>query len=116
VCKIEQPRFDSVLYLANVHLLADESAAMPHRYFHFQNGLTTLDPYGLDVPDMETTRAEAALTVAAVLREDNMKTLWAGTPLRLWVTADPDGKGDPILSVQVTASEPSDPNPPSGDP
>ena len=64
---------------------------MPLRYVHFQNGVTTLDSYGVDAPDMETIRAEAALTVAAVLREDNLETLWAGAPLRLWVTADPEG-------------------------
>jgi hypothetical protein len=82
---------------------------MPRHYVHFQNGVTTLDPFGVDAPDMETIRAEAVLTAAAVLREDNLETLWAGTPLRLWVTADPEGKGKPILALQITASvaEPS---------
>ena len=56
------------------------------------------------LPNMETIRAEAVLTVAAVLREDNLETLWAGTPLRLWVTADPDGKGKPIFALEITAT------------
>ena len=83
---------------------------MPLRYVHFQNGVTTLDLFGVDAPDMAAIRAEAALTVAAVLREDNLETLWAGNPLRLWVTADPDGKGKPILALQITATvaEPSE--------
>ena len=82
---------------------------MPRHYVHFQNGVTTLDSFGVDAPDMATIRAEAVLTVAAVLREDNLETLWAGTPLRLWVTADPEGKGKPILALQITATvaEPS---------
>jgi hypothetical protein len=44
------------------------------------------------------------------LREDNLETLWAGSPLRLWVTADPDGQGKPILALQITATvaEPSE--------
>ena len=82
---------------------------MPRHYVHFQNGVTTLDPFGVDAPDMETIRAEAVRTAAAVLREDNLETLWAGNPLRLWVTADPDGKGKPILALEITATvaEPS---------
>jgi hypothetical protein len=82
---------------------------MPRHYVHFQNGVTTLDPYGVDAPDMAAIRAEAVLTIAAVLCEDNLETLWAGTPLRLWVTADPEGKGQPVLALQITASvaEPS---------
>ena len=82
---------------------------MPRHYVHFQNGVTTLDSFGVDAPDLATIRAEAVLTIAAVLREDNLETLWAGAPLRLWVTTDPEGKGKPIFTLQITASvaEPS---------
>jgi len=74
---------------------------MPRRYFHFQNGGTTLDSEGVDLPDMATTRTEAARTIAEMLREDEIDTLWHGHPLRLWVTEGPNGAGKTVLALRV---------------
>ena len=49
---------------------------MPRRYFHHQNGVTTLDPHGIDVSDMAAIRDEAVATIAAILREDDTGSLW----------------------------------------
>jgi hypothetical protein len=78
---------------------------MPRRYFHHQNGVTTLDPHGIDASDMAAIRDEAVATIAAILREDDTGSLWSNKPLRLWVTDDPDGKGRTLLALELTARE-----------
>ncbi len=76
---------------------------MPRCYFHFQNGVTTLDHDGVDVPDMTATRTEAIETFTAVVREDSMDTLRKGQPLRLWVTDEPGGKGKTLFALRLVA-------------
>ena len=77
---------------------------MPLFYFHTENGTTTLDQEGVDLPDMTTTRAEAAGTVGSILREENLDSLWGGNALRLWVTDQPAGLGKTLLTLHLTAN------------
>jgi hypothetical protein len=74
---------------------------MPRCYFHLQNGVTTLDCDGVDLPDMAAVQTEAAETVASALREDAMDMLWNGEPLRLWVTDEPRGAGKTLVALRV---------------
>ncbi len=74
---------------------------MPRCYFHFQNGVTTLDRDGSDLPDMNAVRTEAVETIASALREDAMDMLWRGQPLRLWVTDQPGGAGTTLFALRI---------------
>ncbi len=74
---------------------------MARCYFHFQNGVLTLDRNGVDLPDMTAVRTEAVETIASALREDAMEMLWNGDPLRLWVTDEPNGAGKTLLALRV---------------
>jgi hypothetical protein len=75
---------------------------MPRRYVHLQNGVTSLDNDGIDLPDMMATRAEAVRTIAAVLLEDNVDSFWNGHPIRLWITDGPNGSGETVLALNVS--------------
>jgi len=78
---------------------------MPTFYFHSKNGdAVTRDHDGITVAGLKAARAEAILTFAEMLREDNQESLWAGKPLRLWVTDKPDDAGKPLFSLRATAT------------
>lgn len=78
---------------------------MPLRYFHPKNGVTTLDHAGVEVPDINAARVEAVRTVATILHEDPMDSLWNGHPLKLWVTEGPGDTGETLLSLRITPEE-----------
>jgi hypothetical protein len=105
VFKIEQRRPGQIFYLARVQRPAQGFVAMPRHYFHLQNGVTTLDREGVDVPDMAATRAEAVKTIGTMLCEDPMDTFWDGKPLRVWVTEGPDGTGKTLFALQIVQEQ-----------
>lgn len=78
---------------------------MPRHFFNFQNGATTLDGVGVDLPDLAAVRSEAVKTMAAVLREDVTVSFWNGAPMRLWVTDEPDAAGNTLLEIRVTLGQ-----------
>ncbi|MGA2892841.1 MAG: hypothetical protein ABSE22_08220 [Xanthobacteraceae bacterium] len=78
---------------------------MPLHYFHTRNGVTTLDHRGVDLADIDAVRAEAVMTFANMLLEDNVDVLWDGKPLRLWVTDGPDDSGETLLVLQVNPDQ-----------
>jgi len=77
---------------------------MPVFYFHLQNGTTKIDHDGIELPDLSAARDEAAGTIAAILREDDMNSLWNGESLRLWVTEAPHDSGQTLLELQILAA------------
>jgi len=76
---------------------------MSLRYFHLKNGTTALDHDGIDVLDLTAVRVEALATMAEILRDGDVGPLWDGEPLRLWVTDQPDGLGQTLFTLHVTA-------------
>lgn len=76
---------------------------MARLYFHFQNGVRTLDHDGVDLPDLLAVQTEAARTIAAIMSDDDVRGLWSGQPLRLWVTDGPNDAGKTLLALRVTA-------------
>jgi hypothetical protein len=78
---------------------------MPHCYFHFQNGVTTLDDVGFDTPDISAAKTEAIRNVAIMLHEDPMHGLCNGESVRVWVTDGPGGTGATLFSLRVVPEE-----------
>jgi hypothetical protein len=77
-------------------------------YFHSQNGdVATLDRNGTAVANLEAARAEAVLTFADMLRDDNQEPLLAGKPLRLWITDKPGDSGKTLFSLCAAAADAS---------
>ena len=62
---------------------------MPRFFFHTQNDTDYTDEEGIDLPDMESARTQAALLTAALLK-DGASRFWASGPWTLTVT-DEDG-------------------------
>ncbi len=77
---------------------------MPVFYFHLQNGSTKIDHEGIELPDLSAARDEAAGTIAAILREDDMNSLWHGESLRLWVTEASHDGAPPLLELRISAA------------
>jgi hypothetical protein len=73
-------------------------------YFHFVHGATSLDHAGVDLPDMAAVRSEAVAMIADILHDGSADFLWAGKPLRLWVTDQPNGAGKMLFALNVTAT------------
>jgi hypothetical protein len=73
-------------------------------YFHFENGSASFDSDGLELPDMPAVRAEAVATVADILRDSKLDSLWRGMPLRLWVTDKPNGQGKVLFVLNINAT------------
>ena len=73
-------------------------------YFHVQNGTTIIENDGFALPSISALRAEAIETIAAILREDNINSLWNGMPLRIWVTEVPDRAAKPVLDLQLSVT------------
>ena len=73
-------------------------------YFHFENGSIYLDRDGLDLSDVQAARSEAIATIAHILRDGDIDSLWTGKPLRMWVTNKPDGSGTVLFMLNISAS------------
>jgi hypothetical protein len=77
---------------------------MSLHYFHFKNGITSLDHDGTDFLDLTAARVEAVETMAEILHDGDVGPLWDGEPLRLWVTDQPDGLGQTLFTLHITAT------------
>ena len=71
-------------------------------FFHIENGSVIMDSDGIDLPDVESARAEAVALIADVLRDGEASDLWNDHPLRVWVTDEPNGAGKTLLTLHVT--------------
>jgi hypothetical protein len=79
------------------------SVPMPRYYFHLKDIQIILDGKGTELADMEAVRKEAVMIFRDVLRGDF--DFWSGSsPWRIWVTDRPNGKGDTLLVLQLSAS------------
>jgi len=76
---------------------------MAMHYFHMANGQTNFDSVGTDLPDLQSVRKEALRAGSEMLNLGGGEQLWAGEPWRIWVTDEPDGSGQTILTIELTA-------------
>jgi hypothetical protein len=73
-------------------------------YVHHENGITTLDDAGVDLRGITAARDEAVATVGEIFRDGDVGQLWSGTPLRIWVTDQPNGAGTTLCALHITAT------------
>ena len=77
---------------------------MAMHYFHMVDGQTTFDSVGTDLPDLQSVRKEALRAGREMLNlGGGSEQFWAGEPWRIWVTDEPDGSGQTILTIELTA-------------
>jgi hypothetical protein len=77
---------------------------MSRFYFHHADGRTDFDEEGTELADLNAVRAAAVKHAGEILRDGRLSDgFWSGLPSwRLWVTDQPSGAGNTILTLSVT--------------
>ena len=73
-------------------------------YFNIDNDHLELDPEGTEVKDADQARREAIALAAQMLMNGSGEALCRGKSLKVWVTNAPNGTGDVLFTLQVSAS------------
>ena len=72
-------------------------------YFNFKDGKTILDDEGVEFADMEGVKKEAIQSSADMLKDVHGKHFWTGEPWVLWVTDQPNGGGNTVLTLTFSS-------------
>jgi hypothetical protein len=76
---------------------------MPRYYFHVHDGSEILDDEGSDFPDLTSVR-HAAIRACGEMLSDVPGIIHRGETWRMWVTDQPDGEGQIVFRLNVSAS------------
>ena len=72
-------------------------------YFNLKDGHTIFDDEGMEFDDMEGVKNEAIKSSADMLKSLNGEQFWKGEPWLLWVTDQPNGGGNTLLTLTFSA-------------
>jgi hypothetical protein len=72
-------------------------------YFNIKDGKTMLDEEGIELDDMEAVRNEAVQSSADMLKGLHGEHFWTGEPWMLWVTDQPNGGGNTLLTLTFSS-------------
>jgi hypothetical protein len=75
-------------------------------YFNIKDGQTLLDDEGTEFNDMAGVREEAVQSSADLLKALHGEHFWSGDAWQLWVTDQPNGGGNTILTLTFSARLP----------
>jgi hypothetical protein len=78
---------------------------MPRYYFHVEDDRTTFDNVGVELRDIEAAHKEAVTAAGEILRNGAGASLWTGKPWRMWVTDQPDGRGETFFALHFSATQ-----------
>jgi Domain of unknown function (DUF6894) len=73
-------------------------------FFHTANGEIELDEAGTRLPGIAEVRDQAVALIAGILHNGEGTAIWAGRPLKLWVTDGPDGTGETFFTLSLAVS------------
>ncbi len=73
-------------------------------FFHVDDGTTELDDEGTSLSSISEVRDQAVALIAGILHNGEGTAIWAGTPLRMWVTDEPVGAGRTLFTLTVSVS------------
>jgi hypothetical protein len=72
-------------------------------YFNVKDGSTMLDEEGMELDNMDAVQKEAVQSSADLLRGRHGTHFWTGEPWLLWVTDQPNGGGNTVLTLTFSA-------------
>jgi len=72
-------------------------------YFNIRDGDTLLDDEGLELDDMDAVKSEAVNSAADSLKDLENPDFWKGEAWTLWVTDQPNGGGNTLLTLSLSA-------------
>ncbi len=73
-------------------------------FFHVDNGKAELDEDGTRLPSISVVRDQAVAMIAGILHNGEGVGIWAGTPLKVWVTDEPLGAGQTFFTLSVSVT------------
>jgi len=73
-------------------------------YFHLKDGETTLDDEGMELSNLDGVKNEALQTSHNLLKGVYGEKFWTCEPWLLWVTDQPNGGGNTVLSLTFSSS------------
>jgi hypothetical protein len=78
---------------------------MTRYYFNIQDGRTSLDEVGTELPNLSAARDEAIRASGDILKDGADPAVWTGEAWRLWVTDKPNGGGKTFFTLKFSAHE-----------
>jgi hypothetical protein len=72
-------------------------------FFHLKDGIEVHDEKGMEFDDIDAVKHEAFQSSVDMLRGRRGDHFWTGEPWLLWVTDQPNGQGNTILSLTFAA-------------
>ena len=78
-------------------------------YFNSEDDRTELDPDGTELANIEEGQKEALALLGRLLQDAEGRSLWQGKAWRVWVTDGPNGAGNLLFDLQVSANKPNAP-------
>jgi hypothetical protein len=72
-------------------------------FFNVKDGTTMLDDEGMELDDMAAVKAEALQSSADLLKGLQGDHLWTGDPWTMWVSDQPNGGGNTVLTLTFSA-------------
>jgi hypothetical protein len=72
-------------------------------FFNIRDGKTMLDEEGIEFDDMDAVKNEAVQSSADMLKGLKGEHFWTGEPWTLWVTDQPNGGGNTLLTLTFSS-------------
>jgi hypothetical protein len=72
-------------------------------YFNIKDGTAIHDDEGIELDDMEAVKTEALRSSVDMMKGLENEHFWTGDPWLLWVTDQPNGGGNTILTLTFNA-------------
>ena len=72
-------------------------------YFNIKDGETMHDDEGIEFDDIVAVKEEAIKSSVDMLKELQGDGFWTGTPWILWVSDQPNGGGNTVLTLTFSA-------------
>ena len=72
-------------------------------YFNVKDGKTMLDEEGIEFLHMDDVKTEAVRSSSDMLKGLEGEYFWSGEPWLLWVTDQPNGGGNTLLTLTFSA-------------
>lgn len=73
-------------------------------YFNVKDGETTHDDEGMELENIAAVQNEAVRASHDLLRGSHNKQFWTGEPWLLWVTDQPSGGGNTLLTLTFSSA------------
>jgi hypothetical protein len=72
-------------------------------YFNVKDGALIHDDEGMELADMDAVKKEAIQSSADMLKGHHGQNFWTGEPWLLWVTDQPNGGGNTVLTLTFSS-------------